>query len=190
MNVSTETFPTTATAYQDHAAYGVYSGSAFSETGADDGLWHVTLRHGRGATPAEMDQDTVVHTRTVASRRHAEHLLDAWTDARQGPEPLEVGEVTRPQPYTEAQRHAPYHLDAEWRDDTEALALRLATSRTGAHFGEARSLALLVCELGAEREALQAKVDAFLVQWDRPDVSLRGWGADLDQAVQALRGEA
>jgi len=100
--------------------------------------------------------------------------------------------VTRPQPYAEALRGIPRgrQLDADDRGDVQALAIRLTTDRTGAAFGTARQLALLACELGAEREALRAKVNAFLEQWDRPDVSIRGWGADLDQAVTALRGEA
>jgi broad specificity phosphatase PhoE len=98
--------------------------------------------------------------------------------------------VTRPQPYTEALQFSRHPLTPEQRGDAETLALRLATDRSGAAFGEAAELAQLVCALGAEREHLQGRVDAFLREWDRPHVSSRGWSADLDRAVCALRGAA
>lgn len=92
MSWQTDTFATTLTAYQDHGAFGRYSGSATSERGTDAEPWAVTLRQGPvQADPTLGDEHAaVVHTRTVQSRRHAEHLLDAWCDARIAPEPLEV----------------------------------------------------------------------------------------------------
>lgn len=75
-----ETFPTAVTTYKDHGpGAGVYSGSASSARGTDAEPWTVTLR--RAPVSAEVlgeDLSTIVHTRTVQSRRHAEFLLDTW----------------------------------------------------------------------------------------------------------------
>jgi len=92
VNEPIEDFAATVTAYQDHAAYGVYSGSAYSATGQVDAPWTVSLRHGHHADPLRLGYDTdgTLHVRTVASRRHAQYLLDAWVDARIAPEPMEV----------------------------------------------------------------------------------------------------
>lgn len=90
-------------------------------------------------------------------------------------------------PYTEALAVVRAPLGGE-RAEVETVALRLATARSGAFFGDIARLAQLAVELGAEKEALQAKLDAFLRVYDRPYLTKGHWSTDLDQAVRGLRG--
>lgn len=94
-----------------------------------------------------------------------------------------------PRPYSDAELSSPA-LTAEERDETQAWAIRVATDRAGIAFGGLGTLARFTVEQGAALEDLRAKVDAFLQQWDQPYVTLRGWAADLEQVVDALREHA
>lgn len=63
-------------------------------------------------------------------------------------------------------------LESWERDDYEALARRLASDRSGAAFGDKTELAIVACQLGAERDALiaqlaEATAQLRLQQWER-----------------------
>jgi hypothetical protein len=83
-----------------------------------------------------------------------------------------------------------WHAAADWRAAEAERARRCVSDRSGASYGFIEPSCWLICEQGAALEDLRRKVAAFLAQWDRPGITLRGGAADLEETVQALRGDA